>query len=155
MKKTILLALGLSSALFFSACSTEKQAEDTAATETSIVDSAVIEETAPLVEVIKLEETPGAFATTNLSLKAGQPYTFEVTNKGIDKEVAFVLAPKPADAKASVEDIMKTAIGDAGLTNMVNKDQTASSKAPVTLEAGEYIYFCPLNGTPQYTVTVQ
>ena len=35
-----------------------------------------------------------------------------------------------------------------------NKGETAQSKV-VTLTPGEYVYFCPLNKTPQYTLTVK
>lgn len=148
MKKTFFIILGLSSAVFFTSCNTEVK-EETATTQ----DSTAVHDVAT-VEVIKLNETPGAFDKTELKLKAGQEYSFEVKNDGIDKEVAFVLAPTPKEG-ASMDDIMATAIPDAMLTNYVNKDQTATSKVPITLEKGEYIYFCPLNGTPNYKVVVE
>jgi len=100
-------------------------------------------------EVIKLEETPGQFTTKSLSLEAGKAYNFEVTNKNVDKQVAFVLAPKKDNITQD------DWIAAAGLESMLNKGETSRSKENVTLEAGEYVYFCPLNGTPQYDVTVK
>jgi hypothetical protein len=44
-------------------------------------------------KTIKLEQTPGVFTQKTLELKPGK-YVFQVSNKNIDHEVAFALAPK-------------------------------------------------------------
>ena len=48
-------------------------------------------------KVISLEQVPGKFDKKELSLEAGQPYVFEIHNKGVDHKVGFVLAPKGED----------------------------------------------------------
>ncbi len=98
-------------------------------------------------ETVKLDQTPGEFVTKELTLKAGEAYVFEVTNKGVDHEVGFVIAPEgKTDQKNHVK--------DAYLAKTIKDGETAQSKA-VTLEKGEYVYFCPLNPTPQYKITVK
>lgn len=158
MKKRLLIILSVATALTLASCSTEVK-EDTSSTEPQTTEESTHEEVAETpkevqTEVIKLEEVEGSFVTTELNLKAGQPYSFEVTNTDIDKEVAFVLAPVPAEG-ATTEEIMATAIPTAMLTKYVNNGETASSKEATTLEAGEYIYFCPLNGTPHHKIIVE
>ena len=98
-------------------------------------------------EVIKLEQTPGKFETTELTLKAGESYIFEVTNSGVDHKVGFVVAP---EGKTDQENH----ISNAYLTKTIKDGESAQSKV-VTLEKGEYVYFCPLNPTPQYKITVK
>ncbi len=97
------------------------------------------------VNQIALEQTPGAFATESLTLAPGT-YQFNVTNKGVDHEVGFVLAPK---GKTEQEHH----IADAYVSQPIKEGATESSKA-VTLEPGEYVYFCPLNPTELYPLTV-
>ena len=55
--------------------------------------------TAKDVTVIHLTQTKGQFDTQELNLKPGK-YIFEVTNEGVDHEVAFMLVPadSPKDA---------------------------------------------------------
>ena len=145
MKKNILLIGGLVLSLLFTACNSEKNTEvaEKVPTENVVEDNATEE-----VTIVKLEETPGEFSTKELKLAPGT-YSFEVSNKNVDKEVAFVLAP-------SKENIVEADfIQDAMLTKMIKSGETATSKKPVTLEKGEYVYFCPLNGTPQYKLTVE
>lgn len=96
---------------------------------------------------IKLDQTPGEFNTKELTLKAGEAYTFEVTNKGVDHEVGFVIAPA---GKTDQEHH----IADAYLSKTIKDGETARSKT-VTLPKGEYVYFCPLNPTPEYKITVK
>ena len=115
--------------------------------ETPVVEEVMVEE-APVVEVVKLEEVEGAFTTTELKLKPGT-YSFEVTNKGIPHDVAFVLAPNKEDIQEA------DFIADAMLTQTIKDGETASSKVPVSLEKGEYVYFCPLNKTPKYKLIVE
>jgi uncharacterized cupredoxin-like copper-binding protein len=45
-------------------------------------------------KVIKLTQTPGDFNQSELKFEAGEPYVFAVTNKGVDHEAGFVVAPK-------------------------------------------------------------
>ena len=95
-------------------------------------------------EVVSLTQTPGEFEQTELTLKAGETYRFEVLNNGVDHEVGFVIAEK-----ANPDKHVK-----AGYLAKTVADGETSSSSVVTLEAGEYVYFCPLNPTPQYTITV-
>ncbi|MDN5214017.1 cupredoxin domain-containing protein [Fulvivirgaceae bacterium BMA12] len=99
------------------------------------------------VETVKLEQTTGEFTTKTLKVKPGT-YVFEVSNSNVDHEVGFVLAPKKANIEA------KDHIQKAYLSKTINTGETASSQE-VTLEKGEYVYFCPLNPTPQYTLIVE
>ncbi len=97
------------------------------------------------VEQVNLAQTKGEFTTENLSLKAGQ-YVFNISNENVDHEVGFVVVPK---GKYEPENHIKdayvkapVATGKSSLTSVVN------------LEAGEYEYFCPLNPTAKYSLTV-
>lgn len=106
-------------------------------------------ETATTVTVIQLSQTPGEFNVKGLTLSPGQ-YQFEVTNATVDHEVGFVIQ-KAADKDA---DLMKTAIKSSFTTAAVAPGATQSSGV-VNLTPGEYVYSCPLNPTPQYTITVK
>ena len=99
------------------------------------------------VKTVKLEQKPGEFTTKTLKMKSGT-YIFEVSNNNIDHEVGFVLAPKQDKIEA------KDHIKQAYLSKTIKAGETASSKK-VTLEKGEYVYFCPLNPTPEYTLIVE
>jgi len=97
------------------------------------------------VEKVKLGQIDGAFKVQSMTISEGL-YQFEIANNGIDHEVGFVLVPK---GKYSPENHIKDAYvkapvanGKSSMTNIVN------------LEAGEYEYFCPLNPTPKYSLTV-
>jgi len=97
-------------------------------------------------EKVKLTQVPGEFQTKNLTLEAGQ-YEFEIANNGVGKEVGFVLVP---EGKYAPENHIKAAYvkapvatGKSSKTNVVN------------LKAGTYEYFCPLNPTPKYKLTVK
>lgn len=98
-------------------------------------------------EVVKLNQTNGNFTQQELNLKAGETYVFEVTNSGVDHEVGFVVAPKGQTER-------EHHIAEAYLTKTITDGEMAASQE-VTLEAGEYVYFCPLNPTPQYILTVE
>lgn len=146
MKKSI-VAICAFTVLFLASCKEKEQ--EVVVEETPVVEEVMVEETPePMVEVVKLEEVEGAFTTTELKLKPGT-YSFEVTNKGIPHEVAFVLAPNKDDIQEA------DFIADAMLTQTLKDGETASSKVPVTLEKGEYVYFCPLNNTPKYKLIVE
>ena len=96
------------------------------------------------VKTVSLEQTPGKFTQTDLVLEAGT-YVFEISNNNVGHQVGFVLAPK-----SNPDAHIKTAY----VTKAVDNNSTESSKA-TTLAKGEYVYFCPLNPTPQYTLTVK
>lgn len=97
-------------------------------------------------KTIKLEQTEGAFTVQGLTLAEGS-YIFEIANNGVDHEVGFVLAPKGKTDAANH-------IKEAYVTETVKNGKVSKSKI-VNLKKGEYVYFCPLNPTPQYTVTVK
>lgn len=97
------------------------------------------------VEQVNLEQITGEFTVKNVNISEGE-YQFNISNKNVDHEVGFVLVPK---GKYTPEDHIKAAYvtapvptGKSSLTSVVN------------LKAGEYEYFCPLNPTPKYTLTV-
>jgi len=100
------------------------------------------------VKTIALEQTKGKFTQKTLTLNEGT-YIFEVSNNHAAKEVGLVLVPKGKDA-SNPENHIKTAY----VTKVVTVGKTEKTKA-TTLTKGEYVYFCPLNPTPQYTLTVQ
>lgn len=94
---------------------------------------------------IRLEQTPGKFTIQSLTLEEGT-YQFEIANVGVNHELGFVLAPK---GKPQPEHHIKAAY----VQKTVKDGETAFSQ-PVQLKKGEYIYFCPLNPTEQYPLTV-
>lgn len=96
-------------------------------------------------KVVRLEQTEGAFTVQELTLKEGT-YVFEITNNGVDHKVGFVLAPEgKTDAKNHIKEayVKKPVV-----------DGSASESNAVTLKKGEYVYFCPMNPTPQYKLKV-
>ncbi len=98
------------------------------------------------VNKIKLVQVPGAFMETSLDLAPGD-YQFEIMNKGVDHEVGFVVAPKgKTDAAHHIKEAYVTAPVKNGSSSMTKV---------VSLDAGEYVYFCPLNPTEQYNLTVK
>ena len=94
--------------------------------------------------VVELEQTKGEFTQKTLTLKEGD-YIFEIENNNVGKDVGFVLAPK-SDPNAHIK--------SAYVTKAVKNNSTESSNV-THLEKGEYVYFCPLNPTPQYTLIVE
>lgn len=100
------------------------------------------------VAIIELIQTTGEFVTHKLSLKPGK-YQFRIVNKDVDKELGFVIQ-KAVDQKA---DVMKTAIPNSFTTALVEKGEVQYTGI-VELKTGEYVYSCPLNPTPHYTISV-
>lgn len=96
-------------------------------------------------EQIDLTQTPGVFKTTDLALEAGS-YQFNIINDGVDHEVGFVLVPKGKYDKANHI--------KAAYVNETVANGKSSLTSEVTLAAGEYEYFCPLNPTPKYSLTI-
>ena len=97
-----------------------------------------------LIKNVTLEQTKGEFSVQELTLSPGT-YQFEIVNSNVGKDVGFVLAPKATPDKH---------IKEAYVTEVV-KNNTSQKTNLVNLTPGEYIYFCPLNETPQYTLTVK
>lgn len=99
-------------------------------------------------KTIKLNQVEGAFTKTELTLKSGKDYVFEITNDGVDHEVGFVIAELKDNGEAGEH--VKTSY----LSKTIKDGETGSSKV-VNLAPGTYGYFCPLNPTPVYTITVK
>lgn len=97
-------------------------------------------------ETVSLVQTEGEFETKQLTLEEGT-YIFEVTNQGVDHPLGFVLAPK---GKTDEAHHIKAAYVQKAI-----EDGETSTSQEVTLEKGEYEYFCPLNPTPHYTLVVE
>lgn len=101
------------------------------------------------VMVIELTQVEGKFTTESLNLKPGN-YQFRVVNDGVSKDVGFLIqAAKDANA-----DPMKTAVENSFTKTLVSNGSSAYTGV-VDLPAGEYIYYCPLNPTPKYSITVK
>lgn len=100
------------------------------------------------VTIIELTQTPGQFETKKLHLKPGK-YQFRVVNKGVDKEVGFVI--QEASEKGS--DIMKNHVENSFSTSLI-KNGDAAYTGVVNLKEGSYNYLCPLNPTPHYKIIV-
>ncbi len=100
------------------------------------------------VQTVSLEQTPGEFTQKDITLKEGT-YVFEVSNKNAGTDVGFVLVPQGKDA-SNPENHIKNAY----VTNVV-KEGTKETSNNVKLTKGTYTYFCPMNKTPQYTLTVE
>lgn len=94
--------------------------------------------------VVALEQTKGEFTQKTITLEEGQ-YIFEINNNNVGHEVGFVLAPK-----TNPDAHIKTAY----VTKVVKNNTTERSNV-TTLAKGEYVYFCPMNPTPQYTLIVE
>ena len=94
--------------------------------------------------IVSLEQTKGAFTQETLTLEEGE-YIFEISNNNVGHQVGFVLAPK-----SNPEAHIKTAYVTKAVEN--NTKERSNS---TTLTKGEYVYFCPLNPTPTYTLIVK
>lgn len=100
------------------------------------------------VKTVSFEQTKGEFTQKEVKISEGT-YIFNVSNNGVGHNVGFVLVPKGKDASKP-----ENHISNAYVTKAVATGKTESSKQ-VTLKKGEYVYFCPLNPTPQYTLIVE
>jgi len=102
--------------------------------------------TTSTIKTVALEQTKGEFTQKAITLSEGT-YVFEIANVGVDHEIGFVLAQKGnTDAANNIKEAYVTA-------NVPKNNKGTSNK--VTLTKGEYVYFCPLNPTPQYSLIVQ
>ena len=98
------------------------------------------------IETVQLIQTTGKFQNESLELEAGQ-YQFDIVNSGVDHELGFVLVPQGKyDAASHIKEAYVKSTVPTGKSSMTSV---------VTLEAGVYEYFCPLNPTPKYTLTVK
>ncbi len=95
-------------------------------------------------KTITLEQTSGEFSVKGFTLSSGT-YQFNIVNNNVGKDVGFVLAPANAPDKH---------IKEAYVTKAVQNNGSEKTNL-VSLTPGEYVYFCPLNKTPQYTLTVK
>jgi len=111
----------------------------------AVTFAATVTLSAQSVSTISLEQTPGKFTTESVTVAPGD-YQFEIANNGVDHEVGFVLAPKGKTDQANH-------IKEAYVQQMV-KDGTTSNSKVVSLTEGEYVYFCPMNPTKEYNLTV-
>ena len=96
------------------------------------------------VKTVSLEQTKGEFTQKQITLSEGT-YIFEISNTNVGHNVGFVLAPK-TNVKAHIK--------NAYVKEQV-KNNTKQKSNKVVLKKGEYVYFCPLNPTPQYTLIVE
>ncbi len=78
-----------------------------------------------------------------LTLKPGA-YIFRVTNKNVPYQLGFWLR-----GSGIVGRVALPSVSGGGLTTGATKDYA------VTLKAGEYLYSCPLNPTPDYKLVVE
>lgn len=101
-----------------------------------------------MVETVSLEQTKGVFTQQEVTLKEGS-YIFEISNNNVGHDVGFVLIKKGTDA-SKPENHIKTAY----VTEVVGNNTKQKSNVTI-LEKGEYVYFCPMNPTPQYTLIVE
>lgn len=146
MKKSIILTLAFVMSIFTFSFAQDKMADGhkTMSKEKTMMKG---HKTMSDVETIQLKQIKGEFTTQGLKLSAGSTYVFEVTNDGVDHEVGFVIAPK---GKTDQPNHIK----EAYVQKTIKDGETSSSKE-VTLTKGEYVYFCPMNPTPQYTIVVE
>ena len=100
------------------------------------------------VKKIALEQTKGEFVQKGLTISEGT-YVFNIINSNVGKKVGFVLVPK-GKSVADANNHIKSAYVTEAVEN-----NTIGNTNEVTLTKGEYVYFCPLNKTPQYTLTVE
>lgn len=99
-------------------------------------------------KTVNLTQTDGEFTIKELKLSEGD-YVFHIENAGIDHNVGFVLIKEGADASKP-----ENHIKNAYVQTPVATGKTEASKT-VSLEKGNYVYFCPLNPTPQYKLIVE
>lgn len=94
-------------------------------------------------EVINAQSGADRLAQSRvLSLKPGK-YVFRVTNKNVPYGLGFYLRGDGIVNRATLP-----SVSGGGLNPGVTKDYE------ITLKAGEYVYSCPLNPTPDYKIVV-
>ena len=83
-----------------------------------------------------------------LVLKPGK-YIFRVTNKDVPYDLGFWLRTKGYNWLNPVHKLTMTSVSGGGLAMGKTQDYE------VDLKAGEYVYSCPLNTTPDYVLRVE
>ena len=83
-----------------------------------------------------------------LELKPGK-YIFRVTNKNVPYQLGFWLRDSDYQPGNPLHKLSKTSVSGGGLTLGKTRDYE------VDLKAGEYLYSCPLNPTPDYKLVVK
>lgn len=76
-------------------------------------------------------------------------YVFRVSNENVPYELGFWLRDKDYNPSNPVHRLTKTSVSGGGLSIGETRDYT------VELTAGEYVYSCPLNPTPNYRLVVR
>ena len=82
-----------------------------------------------------------------LKLKPGK-YIFRVTNRSVPYDLGFWLRSDDYDWRNPLHKLTKTSVSGGGLSSGKTQDYT------VTLKPGKYLYSCPLNTTPDYSLEV-
>ena len=94
-------------------------------------------------ESINAETGAGRLARSHvLELKPGR-YVFRVTNKNVPYSLGFWLRGRGLLGRVTLP-----SVSGGGLSLGTTKDYT------IELKAGEYLYSCPLNPTPDYRLVV-
>ncbi len=151
--KTRNIIIAVVAGTFLASCSPSPKSDVDTSSQTEVVEEVAetmepTEDVASVVEVIKLNQIPGEFTNGNITVDAGT-YTFEVTNSGVDHKVGLVVAPKKDEITKADH------LTGAYVVETVNNGDAQPCQGEVVLEKGEYVYFCPMNPTPQYTITVE
>lgn len=76
-------------------------------------------------------------------------YIFRVSNKNVPYELGFWLRDSDYNWKNPLHKLTKTSVSGGGLYQGISKDYE------IELKAGEYLYSCPLNPTPDYHLIVK
>ncbi len=102
-------------------------------------------------DCLTINELSGSYRIAEarpIELKAGR-YIFRVVNRDVPYEVGFWLRASDYETSSVLDKLTKTSITGAGLTPGKSRDYI------VDLAPGEYVYSCPLNPTPSYTLVVR
>ena len=83
-----------------------------------------------------------------ITLKPGK-YIFRVSNKNVPYELGFWLRELDYNWKNPLHKLSKISVSGGGLHRGMSHDYE------VELTAGEYLYSCPLNPTPDYRLVVR
>ncbi len=83
-----------------------------------------------------------------LELKPGK-YVFRVTNKNVPYELGFWLRESDYQLGNPLHKLSKVSVSGGGMTTGKTIDYE------VDLKPGRYLYSCPLNPTPDYTLLVK
>lgn len=82
-----------------------------------------------------------------MTLKPGK-YIFRVKNENVPYDLGFWFRHSDYDWRNPLHQATKVSVSGGGLQKSTTKDYV------IELKAGEYVFSCPLNPTPDYRVTV-